>query len=71
MFAAVFERDGDWWVGRLEELPRAHTQGRTLDEAGDDLRDVVLLVLRANRGLTRRNAKGHDVVHEDLVGAAP
>jgi len=33
-YTAVFEQHGDWWVGYVEELPGAHTQGHTLDEAG-------------------------------------
>jgi hypothetical protein len=27
-FTAVFERDGDWWIGYVGELPGANTQGR-------------------------------------------
>ena len=48
---AVFEQDGEWWVGSVEELPGALTQGRTLDEARENLRDAVRLVLEANREL--------------------
>jgi len=29
-YTAVFEQHGDWWVGYVEELPGAHTQGHTL-----------------------------------------
>jgi len=30
---AVFEKVGEWWLGYVEELPGANTQGETLDEA--------------------------------------
>jgi len=30
-FTAIFERVGKWWIGYIEELPGANTQGRTLD----------------------------------------
>jgi predicted RNase H-like HicB family nuclease len=70
-FTAVFERDGDWWVGSVEELPGANTQGRTLEETRDNLRDAVLMVMEANRELSRRAAEGRDVVREDLVVTAP
>ena len=66
-FTAVFERDGDWWVGYVEELPGANTQGRTLDEARTNLKEAVRLVLEANRELARREAEGRDVVREQLV----
>ena len=26
-FTAVFQRDGDWWIGYVEELPGANAQG--------------------------------------------
>jgi predicted RNase H-like HicB family nuclease len=51
---AAFEQDGDWWVGSVEELPGALTQGRTLEEARADLRDAVREVLAANRMLAQR-----------------
>ena len=43
-FAAVFEQDGEWWIGYLEELPRANTQGRTLEEARENLNDAVKII---------------------------
>ena len=52
-FTAVFERDGDWWIGYVEELPGANTQGRTLEEARLNLGEAVQLVLAANRELAR------------------
>lgn len=49
MYSAIFERDGEWYVGWVPELPGANTQGRTLDEARENLREAIELVL-----LTRR-----------------
>ena len=53
-FTAVFEQNDDWWIGYVEELPGANTQGATLDEARDNLKEAVALVLEANRELARR-----------------
>lgn len=64
---AVFEQDGEWWVGSVEELPGALTQGRTIEEARENLREAVLLILEANRELARREAEGHVVIREPLV----
>jgi len=50
-FTAVFEQDGDWWIGYAEELPGANIQGRTLDEARENLQEAVQLVIEANREL--------------------
>ena len=46
-FTAVFEQDGEWWIGYLEELPGANTQGRTLEEARENLKDAVRLLIAA------------------------
>ena len=66
-FTAVFEQDGDWWIGYLEELPGANTQGRTLAEARENLKDAVRLLIAANRELTRRELQGKNIVREELV----
>ena len=50
-FTAVYKKDGEWWVGYVEELPRAHTQGRTLDEARENLKEATRLIIEANREL--------------------
>ncbi len=66
-FTAVFEQDGSWWVGYVEEMPGANTQGATLDEARQNLKEAVELVLEANRDLTRREAEGKNVIRETLT----
>ena len=66
-FTAVFEQDDDWWIGYVEELPGANTQGRTIDEARDNLQEAVQLVIEANRDLARREAEGRQVIREELL----
>ena len=48
-FTAVYRRDGDWWVGWIEEMPGAIAQERTLDEARQSLRDVIPVLLEVQR----------------------
>jgi predicted RNase H-like HicB family nuclease len=66
-FTAVYKKDGDWWVGYVEELPGAHTQGRTLDEARENLKVATRLIIEANRDLTRQESEGASVIREPLV----
>ena len=66
-FTAVYERDGEWWLGYVEELPGANAQERTLEEARQSLREAVSDVLEANRELTRTEFEGRDVVREPLA----
>ena len=65
-FTAVFERDGEWWIGYVEELPGANAQGESLKECREGLREAISLVLQTNRELTRREFEGRDVVREPI-----
>ncbi len=66
-FTAVFEKDGDWWVGYVEELPGANTQGATLEEARENLEEAVQLIIDANRELSRRQTADRQVIREPLA----
>jgi predicted RNase H-like HicB family nuclease len=68
-FTAVFEKDGDWWIGYVEELPGANTQGRTLDEARENLKEAIQLVIDSNRELARSESQGRDIIREELAVA--
>jgi predicted RNase H-like HicB family nuclease len=66
-FTAVFERDGDWWIGYVEELPGANTQGQTLDEARENLKEAIQLILEGNRDDARRRSAGKDAIREPVI----
>jgi len=66
-FTAVFEKDGDWWVAYVQELPGANTQGATIEEARENLREAVTMVLESNRELAEREIAGRQVVREELM----
>ena len=63
---AVFRPVPGGYVGYVEELPGANTQGATLEEARANLAEAVELVLEANRALAREDAAGIDVIREPL-----
>lgn len=48
-FTAVYIEVPEGYVAFVEELPGANTQGATLDEARENLREAVELVLEANQ----------------------
>jgi predicted RNase H-like HicB family nuclease len=66
-FTAVFEPVEDWWIAFVEELPGANTQGQTLDEVRENLKEAVRLIIESNREIARRQAKGKDVIREELI----
>ncbi len=49
-FTAIYEKVDGWFIGYVEELPGANTQGKTLDEARENLRDAIELILITNWG---------------------
>jgi predicted RNase H-like HicB family nuclease len=46
---AVYRKVPEGYIGFIEELPGANTQGRTLEEARANLREAAQLVLEAKR----------------------
>lgn len=66
-FTAVFEQDGEWWIGFVEELPGANTQGKTLAEARENLKEAIQLVLEANREIARREFEGATALREEIL----
>lgn len=50
-FTAVYRRVPEGYIAFVEELPGANTQAATLEEARENLREAVQLVLEANRAL--------------------
>jgi len=39
-FTAVVKRDGEWWIGWIEELPGVNCQERSREELRESLRDT-------------------------------
>ncbi len=66
-FTAVFQKVSDGYIGFVEELPGANTQGATLDEARENLLEAVQLVLEANRLLSEESLEGQEVIREPLL----
>jgi predicted RNase H-like HicB family nuclease len=63
---AVFRRSPLGYVAYVEELPGANTQGATLEEARENLREAVALVVEANRALAEEEIGSAEVIREPL-----
>ncbi|MCJ7564478.1 MAG: type II toxin-antitoxin system HicB family antitoxin [Candidatus Aminicenantes bacterium] len=44
-FTAVFQKVSEGYIGFVEELPGANTQGSTLKEARENLKEAIRLIL--------------------------
>ena len=69
-FTAIYQKVPEGYIGCVEELPGANTQGETLQEARENLQEAVALVLEANRTLAEEALGGRDVIREPFLVAA-
>ena len=66
-FTAVYQKVPEGYIGFVEELPGANSQGASLEEVRANLAEAVELVLDANRTLSEESIKDQDVIREPLV----
>jgi len=69
-FTAVFRKAGKDYLGWIEEIPGVNTQGRTLKEAKENLREALVLILEVNRTISSAENYGHDLIREKLAISA-
>ncbi|MBT9130560.1 MAG: hypothetical protein DDT42_01073 [candidate division WS2 bacterium] len=65
-FTAIFEKADDWYIGYVEELPGANTQGRTLEETRENLREAIKLIIVSNRELAEKGLTGKEFIREEI-----
>lgn len=49
VYTAVVKRDGEWWIGWIEEVPGTNCQESTRDELMESLRIALQEALEFNR----------------------
>jgi predicted RNase H-like HicB family nuclease len=64
---AVFMKVPEGYLGFIEELPGANTQGATLEETRENLNEAVALVLEANRTLAEETIGEAEVIRETFI----
>ena len=67
---AVYLKVPEGYIGFVEELPGANTQGVTLEEAKANLEEAINLVLEANRVLAEESLHGQEVIREPICISA-
>lgn len=64
-FTAIIEKSTDgWYVGQIEEVPAAISQGATIGELKDNLKDALELIFEANREEIHTNYANRTVLKE-------
>jgi predicted RNase H-like HicB family nuclease len=63
-FTAVYRKVPEGYIAFVEELPGANSQGASIEEARENLREAVQLVLEANRALAEEALEGVEAIRE-------
>ena len=67
-FTAVFEEaEEGGYAAWVEELPGAISQGETIEEARENLKEAIQLILEVNRELDLQDDKARVVIREPIV----
>lgn len=66
LFTPVSEAEGGGYVAQAAELPEAISEGDTLDEARENLRSAIELVVNSNRSIAEYDLEGKQVKREEM-----
>jgi len=67
VYEEVPDSEGGGYVAYAEELPGAISEGNTLEEARENLRDAIEILLEANRELANKSHQGKKVAREKIT----
>jgi predicted RNase H-like HicB family nuclease len=66
-FTALIEKSDDgWYVGQLEEMPEVLSQGKSVKELMDNLKDALSLFLQTQKEETIKNYSGKRYIRRKL-----
>ena len=57
-YTAVIRKDGDWWIGWIEEVSGVNAQEATKDELIESLKEALSDILELNREQARNQMEG-------------
>lgn len=61
---AVFQKVPEGYIAFIEEVPGVNTQGITLEDARENLKEALKLVMESNRQLAEESISNQDVIRE-------
>ncbi|MFH0926731.1 MAG: type II toxin-antitoxin system HicB family antitoxin [bacterium] len=60
-FTLEYWRDDNWYIGRLKEIPGVFSQGETLQELEDNIRDAYKLMSEEEEVPPRSNVQTKEI----------
>jgi len=52
-FTVVIVKSGDWFAGTVKELSGVHSQGRTIEELKENLKEAVQLIIEDRESILK------------------
>ena len=53
-FTAIYKKEGNSYVGWIEEVPGVNTQGHTKKEVKENLKEALELILNINKSISKK-----------------
>lgn len=66
-FTAIYKRSGRWYLGWVEEVPGVNTQGKTLKEVKENLKEALILVLETNKLFNIADKRKGSIIREPVA----
>ena len=65
--AIIKEIEDGWYMGQCEQVPGALTQGRTIEEVKENLKEAIALILEDEKEDFRREHKKERFIHRKIA----
>ena len=67
-YTAIIKDLGDgWYMGQCEQIPGAMTQGRSIEEVKENLKDAIQLVLNFEKERCRKSYIGQRFIRRKIA----
>ena len=57
-FEATIEKRAKWYIGWVDAVPGAFSQGKTVEEVEENLKEAVQLILESQREIRDKGTRG-------------
>jgi len=64
--AVIFKQD-DWYAGFVKEIPGANSQGKTIDEVTENLKEAIDLILENNLKHNLEDLNSLNYIEKEIV----
>jgi predicted RNase H-like HicB family nuclease len=70
-YTAVFEKmDNGWYFAQCEQMPNAVTQGKTLVEAKENLKEVIAMLMEVQKEQVLQQLAGKKLIRRRIAKVA-